>query len=160
MTLEELNALDPAAAREALLSCCGSQAWASRMLAERPFVSADRLFGAADRIWAGLAPEDWLEAFSKHPRIGETKPVSAWSAEEQQGMHQASSATVADIAEKNQLYYQKFGWVFLICATGKLADEMREELVARLANEPGEELAVAGGEQSKITRIRLRKLLR
>jgi OHCU decarboxylase len=129
------------------------------MIAERPFGSPGMLFAAAERVWGELKPDDWLEAFSKHPRIGETKPVSAWSADEQKGMNGASAATAESIAEMNRLYYQKFGWIFLICATGKTAEEMLDQLAARLRNEPNQELHIAMGEQAKITRIRLGKLL-
>ncbi len=164
--LEWLNALDAAAARAELLRCCGSVAWASRMAAARPFTDEAALLAAADVIWWGVDRDDWLEAFSAHPRIGSRKDVEAkrgaerrWSEGEQSGANDASRDVLDALAAANAEYEAKFGHVYLVCATGKRADEMLEICRARLSNDAATELRVAAEEQRKITRIRLGKLL-
>ena len=158
MTFEEFNAADAGVARAALLRCCGSKQWAEAMLAQRPFRGHETLFSTAESIWWTLNPSDWLEAFSAHPRIGEKK-LGAWSLQEQNGMHSASSQILEQLAAGNQEYERQFGWVFLVNATGKSAPEMLDSLQARLTNPPEEELRIAAGEQAKITALRLSKLL-
>jgi OHCU decarboxylase len=143
---------------EALLACCGSEVWAQRMMASRPFGDAETLHRTADEIWFSLRREDWLEAFSKHPRIGD-KSSSKWPLQEQQGMSAASDETARRMRELNEQYERKFGWIFIVCATGKSADEMRQLLEQRLLNDPDTELRVAGDEQSKIIHLRLDRLL-
>lgn len=157
MTLKELNALTPEAAAQELERCCGSQRWAAEMAARRPFSSPDQLFGAAEEIWWSLDGADWLEAFSHHPRIGER--ADGWAKQEQKGAGGASRETLDALAELNREYEERFGFVFLIFATGKTADEMLAELRRRLDSARGAELNVAAGEQAKITRLRLEKLL-
>lgn len=152
MTLAELD-------EPRLLECCGSRNWATRMLAARPFQDVSQLETAATDIWWHLAPADWLEAFSKHPKIGEKGNVSQWSSEEQSGMNTAAIHTAKKLAALNQTYFDKFGWIFIVCATGKSADEMLSLLEARLPNRPDDELRIAAAEQNKITLLRLRKLL-
>lgn len=164
-SLAALNQLKPSEAEAALLKCCGSRAWASRMCQARPFRDKQALFEAADRIWNELGKENWLEAFSHHPRIGERQlrekfaSTSAWAHQEQKGTKGASEQTLQALARGNQDYEKRFGHVFLICATGKSADEMLAALEARIENVPATELRIAAGEQAKITRIRLEKLL-
>ncbi len=168
--LERLNAAPPAAARERLLACCGSRRWAERMLDERPFASVDALHAAAERIWRGLGPEDWLEAFATHPKIGERSAsvrttdgledrTAGWSAEEQSGAADAAAGTLERLAAANRAYEERFGFIFIVCATGKSAGEMLALLEARLGNERRRELEIAAAEQGKITRLRLDKLL-
>jgi 5-hydroxyisourate hydrolase / 2-oxo-4-hydroxy-4-carboxy-5-ureidoimidazoline decarboxylase len=159
VTLNELNALTPEAAAQELARCCGSKAWVQAMTARRPFSSIDQLFGAAEEIWWSLDGSDWLEAFSHHPAIGDREGVSGWAKEEQSGTRDASEATRDALVELNREYERRFGHVFLISATGKTADEMLAELRARMHNPRGEELNVAAGEQAKITRLRLEKLI-
>lgn len=147
-----------------LLECCGSSRWAAEMLAARPFPDVPSLEAAAADIWWRLAPEDWLEAFSKHPKIGEKEigekgKVSEWSSREQSGMNSAGRDTAEKLAGLNRIYFDKFGWIFIVCATSKSAEEMLRLLEARLANPPEEELRIAAAEQNKITLLRLRKLL-
>jgi OHCU decarboxylase len=120
----------------------------------------------ANDIWWSLDPEDWLEAFRSHPKIGEKKaaaPVSdqsrQWSGQEQAGVRNASQETVDALAELNHAYEQKFGFIFIICATGKTSEEMLSALRQRLDNDPATELPVAAAEQSKITELRLKKLI-
>ena len=165
MTLAELNALSPSRALEELLRCCGSTAWARRLAGERPFADLSRLLDRADTIWLSLGREDWLEAFSHHPRIGEKAlrekfaSTAGWAADEQKGTSAASDSVLRALAEGNRIYDEKFGHVFLICATGKSAEEMLTALQLRLPNSAERELEIAVGEQMKITRIRLIKLL-
>jgi OHCU decarboxylase len=165
-----LNAVPDDQAEAALLACCGSRAWVRRMLALRPFRDAYDLFAAADRIWRELGRDDWLEAFGAHPRIGERagKPTSEpstgelareWSAGEQAGALAAPHAVRAALEEANRAYEERFGHIFIVCATGKSADEMLELLRARLPNDSSAELSIAAEEQRKITRLRLEKLV-
>ena len=152
-----LNGLSPDAVVRELRRCCGSERWARALAARRPFGSDAALFAAADDAWWDLEPEDWLEAFAAHPRIGE-RDGGAWSAEEQSGMNDASRRLEDEIREGNRAYEAKFGHVFLVCATGLSAAEMAEALERRLDNDPEAELRIAAAEQAKITKLRLRKL--
>ena len=165
MNIAAFNALCDADTRAALLRCCGSRRWADAMLARRPFASMADLLAAADAVWAGLDRADWLEAFAAHPRIGDLgglrKKFAAtahWSAGEQAGVAGAAEAVLRDLADGNRRYEERFGHIFIVCATGKTAAEMLRLLRARLPNEPAAELAVAAAEQAKITRLRLEKL--
>ena len=164
--LARLNALPADDAERELLTCCGSRAWARRMADARPFGDADDLFARADGTWRALGEADWLEAFRSHPRIGENKAEAgqtgreqAWSAGEQAGMTSAAAATRAALAEGNRAYEARFGHIYIVCATGRSADEMLALLRSRLANDAATEIRVAAEEQRKITRIRLQKLL-
>lgn len=159
-TLEVINRLAFEAAEAGFFRCCGSRRWAERMAGSRPFTTETDVFTVASRLWLSLSEADWLEAFSHHPKIGETKPTSGWAAEEQAGAKSASSAVLAELAQLNETYRQKFGYVFLVCATGKSAEEMLGLLKARIGNTPDEEIRIAAGEQGKITHLRLEKLLR
>ena len=136
------------------------------MALARPFCNTDEIFGKADSIWLSLEGSDWLEAFRAHPKIGEKNAVAvqssearAWSAAEQSGTRDASPKTVATLAEANRQYEERFGFIFIVCATGKSAVEMLGILKARLQNDRQTELGVAAEEQRKITRLRLAKLL-
>ena len=153
----QLNMLPSEAAVEELLRCCASEAWARRMAAVRPFDSDEAVFDAAERVWWALSPDDWYEAFAAHPRIGE-RSDSSWSTEEQSGMEAASRDLEAEIRAGNREYEEKFGHVFLICATGLSAEEMAAALERRLRNDAQTELRNAAAEQAKITKIRLEKL--
>ena len=131
--------------------------WALRMYVARPFHDWDDLLHAASNIWSRLPDSDWLEAFAAHPRIGERK--AGWSSQEQSGTRTASDETMNAIAEGNRAYEEKFGFVYLICATGKSAEEMRENLEQRLQNDRQTELNIAAEEHAKITALRLEKLV-
>ena len=166
MTVEALNRLGPAAAAAAFERCCGARAWVEGMCAARPFRDREALVEAAERHGRSLGPEDWREAFTHHPRIGDVEALrrrfaatAAWAAAEQRGAATASEATLAALAEGNRDYEARFGYIFIVFATGKSADEMLGLLRARLANDPAHELTIAAEEQMKITRIRLEKLL-
>lgn len=164
--LEHLNALPADEAQRALLTCCGSRRWARTLVEARPFGSADELLERADAAWWALDEADWREAFRSHPRIGErraeagqTEREQAWSAGEQAGMRTAAEATQQALAAGNRAYDERFGFIYIVCATGRTADELLALLHERLANEPAAELRVAAGEQRRITRLRLEKLL-
>ena len=152
-------------AAELLASCCGSSRWVTAMLARRPFRSRNQLLEAAGDVWGSLDPGDWREAFSHHPRIGErtgtvpqTARGAAWSAGEQAGMDSAGENLKNELVAVNREYEARFGFVYVVCATGKTADEMLDLARARLRNEAGIELATAAKEQEKIMRIRLEKV--
>jgi allantoicase len=159
-----LNSLPAAQVTDELLACCGSRSWAAGMAAARPFADTTTLAATADRIWDALAPDDWLEAFAAHPRIGERREPSsdgeAWSSAEQAGVGEAGAGVRAALAEGNREYERRFGHVFLISASGRKAEEMLVALHQRLDNDPEAELGVAAAEQRAITRLRLGKLLR
>jgi 2-oxo-4-hydroxy-4-carboxy-5-ureidoimidazoline decarboxylase len=163
--LNALNALPEDSAVAALLRCCGSTRWARGMAATRPLPSLEAMSMTADRIWASLEPEDWLEAFRTHPRIGESGGAGgaggsrAWSADEQAGVRSMTDAVGERLATANREYEARFGYLFIVCATGKSAEEILAILERRLANGPGEELRIAAEEQRKIMRLRLAKLL-
>ncbi|HEX8852454.1 MAG TPA: 2-oxo-4-hydroxy-4-carboxy-5-ureidoimidazoline decarboxylase [Pyrinomonadaceae bacterium] len=164
--LHRLNALTDEEATAELLKCCAAREWARRMSAARPFLDEGELFAAADRIWWSLDDEDWLEAFRGHPKIGGRKAaaeVSAesarWSESEQRGTSEAAPQTLDALAHANQLYEEKFGFIYIVCATGKSAAQMLDMLNARLAHERDMELRIAAEEQRRITALRLNKLL-
>lgn len=155
--LDWLNALPSAEAEAALLACCGSRVWARRMATGRPFRDRADLVKMSDGIWWSLAPEDWLEAFKAHPRIGEKG--GRWSTQEQAGARGARPEILAELVEANRRYESRFGHIFIVCATGKSAGEMLVLLQERIANDPATELRTAADEQRKITHLRLEKLL-
>ena len=160
MTLNELNALPRYRAEGEFIKCCGSQAWARTMSGRRPFVSFDRLLKAASEVWWTLDRSDWLEAFQAHPQIGARKAAGhVWAAREQSGMDRAGVAVTSAMEEGNREYLEKFGHIFIVCATGKDAPEMLSILRSRLLNQPDDELRIAAEEQNKITCLRLEKLL-
>lgn len=155
---QHLNALPPDAARAALRRCCSAERWVERMLAARPFGDDQQVFAKAERLWWALDPADWREAFAQHPRIGETSGGD-WERQEQSGVATATAEARQALAAGNRVYERRFGHVFLICATGRSADQMLAELRCRLANPPDEESRIAAAEQAKITRLRLEKLV-
>ena len=166
LELASLNSRPPSKVQEEFLKCCGSPEWARRVMAERPFASLDDLSAKSDRVWWSLEPHDWLEAFRSHPKIGEKKaaqPISGearrWSEQEQAGLLNSEQKTLDDLAELNRAYEEKFGYIFVVCASGKSSEEMLALLRVRLENNPEEELRIAAAEQAKITQLRLRKLL-
>jgi 2-oxo-4-hydroxy-4-carboxy-5-ureidoimidazoline decarboxylase len=166
VTLAELNALPEAEARAAFERCCGAARWVAGMAAARPFADREQLFAAMQHANGVLAEEDWLEAFRHHPKIGDVGSLrakfastAAWAGAEQAGAAGASEEVLHALADGNRAYEARFGFIFIVCATGKRADEMLALLQARLGNVRAHELAIAAGEQQKITRLRLEKLL-
>jgi 2-oxo-4-hydroxy-4-carboxy-5-ureidoimidazoline decarboxylase len=164
-SLNELNLLDASKAREVLLRCCGSQRWAHMVSAKRPFMDRDELYRSAHEIWSKLDHADWLDAFAAHPRIGDLDalrkkfPNASWCSAEQGGVAGAVASVLHALADANRRYAERFGYIFIVCATGKSAEEMLQILQQRLHNEPEQELLVAAAEQEKITRLRLEKLI-
>lgn len=152
-----LNDLSEPEARYALLNCCGSPAWVERMTDMRPFQDDAHLFVSADDAWWELGPEDWLEAFSRHPRIGD-RDAGGWSSEEQAGVADADATARHALADGNAEYEARFEHVFLICATGLGPEEMLAALKERMDHDPETELRISAGEQAKITRLRLMRL--
>lgn len=164
--LHRLNTLAETEARAELLKCCGSTEWANRIVSERPFHDVGQLKEAADRIWWSLKESDWLEAFSRHPKIGERKAAQPapsdtgrWSQEEQSGTQNASSEILSELERANRAYEARFGYIFIVCATGKSSREMLSLLHERLQHDPETEIRIAAGEQNRITHLRLEKLL-
>ena len=166
MTLDDLNLLSRTEAAIAFSRCCGSSQWAKTMALRRPFYDEAELFKVADSAWRRLSPDDWLEAFSRHPKIGDVHSLrekfastSSWAEGEQSGASTASEEVLQALAAGNAAYERKFGYIFIVCATGKNADEMAALLKQRLNNDPATELPIADEEQCKITKLRLEKLL-
>jgi 2-oxo-4-hydroxy-4-carboxy-5-ureidoimidazoline decarboxylase len=166
MTLESLNSLTISDANEQFETCCGAANWVEKMNQNRPFQNKDDLYQKAESIWYSLSSKDWLEAFTHHPKIGNidslrkkfhnTKSISE---DEQSGINDDAESTLKDLAESNQLYQDKFGFIFIICATGKSAGEMLALIKTRLNNNANAEMLNAAEEQNKITQLRLEKLL-
>jgi OHCU decarboxylase len=165
-SLNRLNELSADDARSEFLKCCASRVWAQEMSAARPFATDKELLAQSDRIWRALSDKDWLEAFRAHPKIGERKTVAAhsetaqaWSAQEQSRTQTALVEVLDALAERNREYEKRFGFIFIICATGKSAEEMLSTLERRMGNDYTDELQVAAEEQRRITELRLKKLL-
>ena len=161
----KLNALAADDAHTALSNCCAAEKWVSGMLAARPFADDNAVFAASESIAATLAEPDWLEAFAAHPLIGDVDSLrkkyaatKQLAAGEQSGVHAASETTLRELAMLNAAYLQRFGFIFIVFATGKTADEMLAILKSRIDNSRDQEIASAAAEQLKITRLRLTKL--
>jgi len=164
--LDHLNSVSAETAAGDFLKCCGSNNWARRMVAERPFMSLNHLLESAEQIWWSLDAADWLEAFHSHPKIGEKKATAPtsdqskrWSEAEQAGVKDAAAETLQMLTTLNREYEEKFGFIFIVCATGKSSEEMLEILRDRLGNNSEDELRIAAAEQAQITQLRLKKLI-
>ncbi len=164
--LKAWNNLDLGAAALEILPCCGSLRWANELAKARAFIKAADLFEKSDAIWLGLNQADWDEAFSSHPRIGEKKAPEAataksaeWSSEEQSGVTVSGVETQQRLQRGNEKYEQRFGRTYIVCASGKSAEEMLAILENRLGNDPEQELLEAVEQQRQITQLRLRKWL-
>jgi 5-hydroxyisourate hydrolase/2-oxo-4-hydroxy-4-carboxy-5-ureidoimidazoline decarboxylase len=167
MTFKEFNQLKPGEAKVELLKCCGAEKWVDVLIEHFPFPDSDSLFQNATDIWYHQCTEkDWLEAFKYHPKIGDLSSLKKkyanskeWASDEQSGVKTASEKTLESLAQVNQAYEEKFGYIFIVCATGKSANEMLQIAKTRLKNTTEVEIHLAMGEQQKITLIRLHKLL-
>ena len=160
-----LNRLSEERQADLLGRCCGSSRWIESMLQRIPFADWSSVRAAADEIWRELDREDWLEAFSDHPRIGDIDALRArfastraWASGEQSGVDSASEEVLAGLAMGNRHYEERFGYIFIVCATGKSAAAMLKLLQERLGNSPEEELPVAAEQQRQIMQLRLDKL--
>ena len=164
--LTHWNALPSDEATHEILSCCGSRAWAACLAGKRPFADEQTLFAAADDCWRKLPEADWLEAFRSHPRIGEqhaqnktTATSAAWSKLEQSRMKDADAAILLRMQEGHRKYEERFGRIFIICASGKPPSELLQSLEQRLHNDPAQELLESAAQQQQIMQLRLRKWL-
>ncbi len=164
-TLSAWNSADKSTAFNAMIACCGSKRWAQEMVALRPFESIESLSLTADEVWSTMQEPDWIEAFACHPRIGERKAAhavaksAAWSVQEQSSTEHAAEQVLAELAAGNALYEERYGFTYIVCATGKSAEEMLAILNRRLASDRATELRVAAEQQRQITQIRLGKWL-
>jgi OHCU decarboxylase len=163
---EYLNDLTDDALTKAFTKCCAARRWVQEMAALRPYNSDESVVRAAYEIGSILSREDWLEAFAAHPKIGDVESLRAkfgntraWASGEQAGVAAASDETLKRLAELNRQYEAKFGYIFIVCATGKSAEEMLAILENRLPNDLKTELRIAAAEQLKITQLRLQKLV-
>ena len=162
--LRWLNSIPMNAARKIFLNCCGSTKWSEAMLSQLPFASVDQLLEASEQAFDELNAEDWKQAFAAHPQIGERKTAAPsqaqrWSEQEQAGAATASTEVLRRLEQRNQEYYSGFGYIFIVCASGQSGEMMLAALEQRLHNDPATELRVAAGEQHKITKLRLKKLV-
>jgi len=169
--LARWNGLPLEDAANEILPCCGSQGWAHRMAAQRPFLDVTALLAASDETWSNLTAADWMEAFRSHPRIGESLPAQSapassdsslaktWSEQEQRKVAASGEDLRIAMAKANQEYEQRFGHIFIVCATGKSAPEILEILRRRLRHDEDTELREAAEQQRQITRIRMGKWL-
>lgn len=167
-TLQSWNAASADEALEAMIACCGARRWAAAMVARRPIRTVAELSAAADEEWARMQEADWMEAFACHPRIGGRPPrrtaqasaqSSAWFRQEQASITEAAERVLAELAAGNEVYEKRFGFTYLVCATGKSAEEMLAILNRRLAGDRAGELREAAEQQRQITQIRLGKWL-
>merc|ERR1711907_932513 len=160
-----LNSLDEEELLDEFIACCSSRVWASQLVAARPYSGSNDLLAKSDASWDRVQADDVLEALAGHPMIGEQQlrekfaSTAAWASDEQSGVSGASEETLQLLVELNQQYKDKFGYIFVICATGKSADEMAQACAARIPNSPDDELKIAAAQQNLITSIRLNKLL-
>lgn len=165
MTIAEFDRLNKEEKKKLLYQCCGSTGWVEKMLTVPPANDLIDLFEDAEEKWYECSENDWKEAFSNHPKIGDLESLkkkfastSAWASDEQSAVNQATEKTLEKLAAGNKLYEDKFGYIFIICATGRSAEEMLQSLEERLPNDREDEIKIAAGEQNKITQLRLEKL--
>jgi len=166
ISVTRLDVMSKAEAKALFASCCGASRWVTKMVARRPFGTRGALLKVADLVWETMEESDWREAFAHHPRIGEqtgavpqTERGAAFSAGEQAGMDSAGENLRKELAEVNREYEERFGFIYIVCAAGRSAEELLEFARRRMDNDPYTELMTAMLEQGKITRIRLEKLL-
>lgn len=161
MNLGDFNKLDKQSAAKELFACCGSSKWVEMMMKYFPFASEKELVNKATAVWYNECDEaDWKESFTHHPKIGDVKSLEQkFAGKEQGGVAAASAGTIQSLATANADYENKNGFIFIVCATGKSADEMLHLLNDRLSNTPEDEQRIAMGEQHKITLLRFKKLM-
>ncbi|MCX5040233.1 2-oxo-4-hydroxy-4-carboxy-5-ureidoimidazoline decarboxylase [Streptomyces sp. ARC32] len=157
--LARFNTLEESSARAELLEACAATAWARHLLTARPFATLEDLYAAGDAAMAELTAEDLAEAMAGHPPIGRPKPGDPTSSREQAGMAGAAEELKAEMLELNLAYQEKFGHVFLICATGRTGEQMRDAVKERIGNSPEQEREIVRTELGKINRIRLTRLV-
>lgn len=165
MKIVEFNDLDHTTAYKTMETCCAAPAWIEAMVGNRPFDNLNHLLTDAANKWLAMDESDLLAAFLAHPKIGNVESLhkkfantKAIASNEQSGVAQSTTSILAELAQKNEEYYQKFGFIFIVFATGKTALEMLALLQTRLPNSREVELKNAADEQRKITDLRLKKL--
>lgn len=164
MTIAEFDHLDIDIKRNFLYQCCGCNRWVEKVLTALPAEDLVDLMEIAEEEWYKCTEADWREAFTQHPKIGDMQSLKTkfstahLAANEQVSVNQASEQVLQELADFNKIYEEKFGYIFIVFATGKSADEMLSLLKARLNNAPGEEINIAMEEQNKITKLRLEKI--
>ena len=163
--LDRWNHIDAETAAREILPCCGSHAWADGLAARRPYASPQQLFEASDAIWLALDEAAWREAFDSHPRIGQqharaaTAESLAWSSQEQRAAMSQDDAVKLALAEGNRQYEERFGRIFIVCASGRSAAEILALLEQRMQNSADAEMLEAAEQQRQITQLRLRRWL-
>jgi 2-oxo-4-hydroxy-4-carboxy-5-ureidoimidazoline decarboxylase len=166
VSVQSINEANVEQAKHLFLQCCTSERWINSMVSARPYASSRDVRSQADDHWRNLREEDYLQAFEGHPKIGDVGSLKAkyantkeLAAGEQSGMTVAADDVINTLAKGNFNYEEKFGFIFIVCATGKSAQEMSDLLQVRLPNERATELGNAAEEQRKIFQIRLNQLL-
>jgi 2-oxo-4-hydroxy-4-carboxy-5-ureidoimidazoline decarboxylase len=166
MTIAKLNSLKPQAAADELFKCCGSTNWAKKLSEQRPFKNFHDLVATSDEVWQKSSKADGLEAFTHHPKIGDIKNLEKkfaatkeWAGGEQAAVNVANQVVLQALEKGNEDYEKKFGFIFIVCASGKSAEEMLALLNERMGNDKDTEIKIAMAEQNKITKIRLKKLV-
>ena len=164
--LDLLNALPAEDAAEEFRACCASTRWVEAMVAARPFATLDELLAASERIWWTTGPEDWLEAIASHPRIGETatratvsEVARGWSVKEQEAVAASEAGVRLELAAAIEEYERRFGWIYVVFATGRGASELLADVRSRLDNDRERELVSMAREQVAIMQLRIRKML-
>jgi 2-oxo-4-hydroxy-4-carboxy-5-ureidoimidazoline decarboxylase len=165
MTIAGFDHMPAEKKKELLLQCCGSLCWADKMLTVFPVEDLVELLEDAEEKWYECSEQDWKEAFEHHPKIGDINSLkekfantAKWASGEQAGVNEASPQVLQNLADANKSYQEKFGFIFIVCATGKPAEEMLNILNERLKNSAQDEIKIAMAEQNKITKLRLEKL--
>lgn len=165
-SIDEINSLSSEKLGQTLTGCCGSHRWCETIASMRPFADSADLHAKADAAFEQLGDADWLDSFACHPQIGDLESLKMkfagndrWSSGEQSGISAADEQTLVELAEGNQKYADRFGYIFIVCASGKTAGEMLELLRARLDHAPEKELSIAAEQQRQITHLRIDKLL-
>jgi 2-oxo-4-hydroxy-4-carboxy-5-ureidoimidazoline decarboxylase len=165
MTITIFHHLDPSQKKALLHQCCGSTSWVQKMLDVAPVESLRDFLIYAEEKWYECNENDWKEAFLHHPQIGDIDALrqkfssDQFAGNEQSSINLASEKSLQLLAEGNKQYVKKFGYIFIVCATGKSVEEMLSLLNKRLQNAPEDEIKIAMEEQNKITKLRLEKLL-
>lgn len=164
--LTRWNALDAESAAREVVPCCGSSAWAAQLVAKRPITNEAALIEASSTIWLSLPEQAWQQAFDSHPRIGQkhaqsqaTEKSLRWSAQEQRAAVSEDTAAKQALEQANRRYEQRFGRIFIVCATGKSTPQILSILEARMQNDQQTELCEAAEQQRQITELRLRRWL-
>ena len=165
MTIAEFDHLPQEKKRELLTQCCGASAWVEKMLTVFPVEDLVEFLDVTEQKWNECTPQEQMEAFEHHPKIGDINSLkekfadtAGWAEVEQSGVVSSNEKTLQDLAKGNQEYENKFGFIFIVCATGRSAEEMLADLNSRIDHSKDEEIKIAAAEQLKITKLRLERL--